>query len=112
MTTTACPSRFASGEGTTTGAVLACRQTGEHIVHSNLPDVPDDRVQDRVCWVDGDENEFVVPCDWCRKPGATHTADEHPLPKSHPDYDAFNDATDAELTGVLLDALRNPTAMP
>jgi hypothetical protein len=33
----------------------------------------------------------------------------NPLPKTDPDYDAFYDATDAELTGVLLDALRaNP----
>lgn len=27
-----------------------------------------------------------------------HTATEHPLPPDHPDYNAFFDATDAELT--------------
>lgn len=52
-----------------------------------------------------DRGPVVSPCDWCRKPYATHGADEHPLPKDHPDYDAFYDATDAELTSVLFDAL-------
>lgn len=46
-------------------------------------------------------------CDWCRKPGATHTADEHPLPQGHPDYDAFYDASDEELAAVFVDVLRN-----
>lgn len=46
-------------------------------------------------------------CDWCRRPGATHTADEHPLPRDHADYDAFYDASDDELTAMTVEALEN-----
>lgn len=42
-------------------------------------------------------------CDWCGKPG--HDEADHPLPKDHPDYDAFNDADDDELRDVINDAL-------
>lgn len=42
-----------------------------------------------------------TPCDWCRKPGATHTATDHPLPPAHPDYHAFNDALAAMIPGAL-----------
>lgn len=44
-------------------------------------------------------------CDWCRKPGATHTEDQHPLPVDHPDYDAFYDASDEELAALAACAL-------
>lgn len=48
-----------------------------------------------------------APCDWCGRSGATHTADEHPLPRDHADYDAFFDATDDELAGMAAEAIRN-----
>lgn len=44
-------------------------------------------------------------CDLCRKPGATHVEDDHPLPRGHVDYDAFFDATDDELVGFAAKAL-------
>ena len=100
----ACPSKYASTDGATAGAVVECRQTGQHIVHSNLADL----TPDRVVWITGDDGELIrLGCDWCRRPGVTHTADEHPLPKAHPDYDAFFDATDDELAGMAAEALRN-----
>ncbi len=43
-------------------------------------------------------------CDWCRKPGATHTEEQHPLPRDHADYDAFFDASDGELAGMVAEA--------
>ncbi|WP_435233339.1 hypothetical protein [Micromonospora aurantiaca (nom. illeg.)] len=52
-------------------------------------------------------NPVVSPCDWCRKPYATHGPDEHPLPRDHADYDAFFDASDDELAGMAAEALRN-----
>ncbi|GGM26919.1 hypothetical protein GCM10011608_09640 [Micromonospora sonchi] len=98
--TTNCPSRYASTEGTTAGAVVECRQTGRHIIHSNLADL----TPDRVVWITGDDGELIrLGCDWCRMPGATHTADEHPLPKGHPDYDA----TDTDLAGMTSAALND-----
>lgn len=42
-------------------------------------------------------------CVRCRELG--HTADEHPLPKDHPQYDAFNDATDDELASMVSTAV-------
>lgn len=42
-------------------------------------------------------------CSWCRQLG--HAADEHPLPKDHPQYDAFNDASDDELADMLTGAV-------
>lgn len=103
-TETTCPARYASTEGNTAGAVVECRQTGRHIVHSNLADDP----ADRVMWISGDDGEVIrLRCDWCRKPNATHTGSEHPLPKDHPDYDAFFDATDDELAGMAVEAIRN-----
>lgn len=36
-------------------------------------------------------------CAWCHRFG--HAAEQHPLPKGHPQYDAFYDATDDELAG-------------
>lgn len=38
-------------------------------------------------------------CVWCHRFG--HTADAHPLPKDHPQYDAFHDATDDELAEMV-----------
>jgi hypothetical protein len=52
-------------------------------------------------------DQTATPCDWCRRPGATHTEDQHPLPRDHADYDAFYDATDAELTAMTVEALRS-----
>ncbi|MFG1776631.1 hypothetical protein ACGFIG_09400 [Micromonospora sp. NPDC049048] len=52
-----------------------------------------------------DRGPVVSPCDWCRKPGATHGPDEHPLPKTHLDYDAFFDASDDELAAMTVCAL-------
>jgi cytochrome c553 len=46
-------------------------------------------------------------CVWCHKRG--HTAEEHPLPKDHPQYDAFHDATDDELSGIVSTAVRPGT---
>lgn len=51
--------------------------------------------------------DIALPCDWCRRPGATHTEDQHPLPKDHPDYDAFFDASDDELTAMAVEAIEN-----
>lgn len=51
------------------------------------------------------------PCSWCRRPG--HTADAHPLPKDHPDYDAFFDASDDDLAAMLgreIALIERPTA--
>lgn len=42
-------------------------------------------------------------CAWCHRFG--HTAEEHPLPKDHPQYDAFYDATDDELAVMVSDAI-------
>lgn len=38
-------------------------------------------------------------CGWCGRPG--HTEDDHPLPKDHPQYDAFYDASDRELSSMV-----------
>lgn len=43
-------------------------------------------------------------CGWCRRSG--HLEAEHPLPKDHPQYDAFYDATDDELGTMVSDVLR------
>ncbi len=48
-----------------------------------------------------------MPCDWCGRPGATHLESDHPLPKNHPDYDAFFDASDDELAPMIREALEN-----
>ncbi|MEV1331151.1 hypothetical protein AB0J20_16415 [Micromonospora costi] len=102
--TTRCPSRYSSTEGATAGAVVECRQQGRHTVHSNLAD----NAADQVVWISGDDDELIrLRCDWCRKPDATHDADEHPLPKTHADYNAFFDATDDELAGMTVEALNN-----
>lgn len=45
-----------------------------------------------------DENR----CIWCHRLG--HTAEAHPLPKDHPQYDAFYDATDDELADMVSNA--------
>ena len=42
-------------------------------------------------------------CAWCHRLG--HAADAHPLPKDHPQYDAFYDATDDELAVMVRDAI-------
>lgn len=41
----------------------------------------------------------LVRCTWCHRLG--HAADAHPLPKGHPQYDAFYDAGDAELSAMV-----------
>jgi hypothetical protein len=43
-------------------------------------------------------------CGWCRQPG--HAEGDHPLPKDHPQYDAFYDANDDELSQIVQAALR------
>lgn len=48
----------------------------------------------------------VSRCDWCRKPNATHTEEEHPLPRDHRDYDAFYDATDNDLAVMVANAVK------
>lgn len=45
-----------------------------------------------------------MPCEWCRRIGATHLESDHPLPKGHPDYDAFYDASDDELAYMISEA--------
>lgn len=52
------------------------------------------------------------PCDWCRKPGATHTANDHPLPPEHSDYDLFYDASDQEFAAMILGALKTSEDQP
>jgi hypothetical protein len=42
-------------------------------------------------------------CIWCHRLG--HAAEAHPLPKDHPQYDAFYDATDDELAVMVSDAI-------
>ena len=42
-------------------------------------------------------------CTWCHRIG--HPAEAHPLPKGHPQYDAFYDATDDELAEVVQNAI-------
>lgn len=42
-------------------------------------------------------------CIWCHRLG--HTAEAHPLPKDHPQYDAFYDATDDELAVIVSNAI-------
>jgi hypothetical protein len=42
-------------------------------------------------------------CGWCKQPG--HAEVDHPLPKDHPQYDAFNDASDDELAGMVNSAV-------
>ena len=48
-------------------------------------------------------DERPVRCAWCHRLG--HAAEQHPLPKGHPQYDAFYDATDNELIGIVINAL-------
>ncbi len=43
-------------------------------------------------------------CNLCRHLG--HSEADHPLPKDHPQYDAFYDASDDELSGILVTATR------
>lgn len=45
----------------------------------------------------------TTPCTWCYQPG--HVAEDHPLPKGHPQYDAFNDASDDELAVMVSNAV-------
>lgn len=47
------------------------------------------------------------PCTFCRKPG--HVEADHPLPKTHPGYDAFYDASDNELADMVSDSLQPRT---
>jgi hypothetical protein len=50
--------------------------------------------------------EPTVPqnCNLCRHLG--HAESDHPLPKDHPQYDAFYDAGDDELASILATAIR------
>jgi len=45
-----------------------------------------------------------IRCVWCHRLG--HTAEAHPLPEGHPQYDAFYDATDEELAEIFSTAQR------
>lgn len=49
-------------------------------------------------------------CIWCHRLG--HAADVHPLPKDHPQYDAFYDATDDELAVMVSNAIAPGRADP
>lgn len=42
-------------------------------------------------------------CPWCHQPG--HADTDHPLPKDHPQYDAFYDAPDDDLAEMVSEAL-------
>lgn len=42
-------------------------------------------------------------CAWCHRPG--HTAEAHPFPKGHRQYDAFYDAPDDELAVMVSNAI-------
>ena len=48
-------------------------------------------------------------CDHCGARSNSHTAADHPLPKDHPDYDAFFDASDDELSEMASAALNATT---
>ena len=45
-------------------------------------------------------------CPWCRHIG-THDPEDHPLPPSHPDYDAYYDAPDGVLAEMVADAIQH-----
>lgn len=48
-------------------------------------------------------------CTWCGRAG--HVEADHPLPKTHPDYDAFYDASDDELAAYVSPNLGEATGV-